>query len=90
MSLPCGNPDTTFESFLQELPADYRELAFEFKAFTPVARSKPRSSCSWNLDRWAAGLTVMRERPRRRPLQTLPERVSRLIAQCRVLGMTGA
>jgi hypothetical protein len=37
MSLPFGNPDTTFESFLQELPADYAELAREFKAF---ARSR--------------------------------------------------
>jgi hypothetical protein len=33
MSLPFGNVDTTFESFLQELPEDYRELALEFKAF---------------------------------------------------------
>jgi hypothetical protein len=33
MSLPFGHPDTTFESFLQELPEDYRELAIEFKAF---------------------------------------------------------
>ena len=37
MSLPFGNVDTTFESFLQELPEDYRELAIEFKAF---ARSR--------------------------------------------------
>ena len=37
MSLPFGNPDTTFESFLQELPADHAELAREFKAF---ARSR--------------------------------------------------
>ena len=34
MSLPFGTVDTTFERFLQELPADFRELAFEFKAFT--------------------------------------------------------
>ena len=33
MSLPFGNLDTTFERFLQELPADYQELAIEFKAF---------------------------------------------------------
>lgn len=38
MSLPFGKLDTTFESFLQELPADYRELAIEFKAFS---RSRP-------------------------------------------------
>jgi len=37
MSLPFGNPDTAFEAFLQELPADYAELAREFKAF---ARSR--------------------------------------------------
>jgi hypothetical protein len=40
MSLPFGNPDTTFESFLQELPADYRELAIEFKAFTRSRKIK--------------------------------------------------
>ena len=34
MSLPFGHVDTTFESFLQELPEDYQELALEFKAFT--------------------------------------------------------
>jgi hypothetical protein len=33
MSLPFGTVDTTFESFLQELPEDYQELAREFKAF---------------------------------------------------------
>jgi len=33
MSLPFGTVDTTFESFLQELPEDYQELALEFKAF---------------------------------------------------------
>lgn len=42
----------------------------------------------WNLDRWAACLTVMQERPRRRLLQTLPERVNQLIAQCRAMGMS--
>jgi hypothetical protein len=42
----------------------------------------------WNLDRWATGLAVMRERPRRRPLQTLPDRVNRLIAQCQALGIS--
>jgi len=31
MSLPFGHVDTTFESFLQELPEDYQELAIEFK-----------------------------------------------------------
>ena len=33
MSLPFINLDTTFESFLQELPEDYRNLAIELKAF---------------------------------------------------------
>jgi hypothetical protein len=33
MSLPFGNLETTFESCLQELPEDYRELAIQFKAF---------------------------------------------------------
>jgi hypothetical protein len=33
MSLPFGTVDTTFESFLQELPEDYQEMALEFKAF---------------------------------------------------------
>jgi hypothetical protein len=42
----------------------------------------------WNLDRWATGLAVMQERPRRRPLQTLPDRVNRLITQCQALGMS--
>ncbi len=40
MSLPFGNPDTTFESFLQELPADYAELAREFKAFARLRKIK--------------------------------------------------
>lgn len=40
MSLPFGNPDTTFDSFLQELPADYAELAREFKAFTRSRKIK--------------------------------------------------
>ena len=37
MNLPSENLDTTFEQLLQELPANYRELAIEFKAF---ARSR--------------------------------------------------
>jgi len=40
MSLPFGHLDTTFESFLQALPADYRELAIEFKAFTRSRKIK--------------------------------------------------
>ena len=42
----------------------------------------------WNLDRWAACLTVLQERPRHRPLQTLSERVNQLIVQCRAMGMS--
>lgn len=40
MSLPFGNPDTTFDRFLQELPTNYHELAFEFKAFTRSRKIK--------------------------------------------------
>ena len=40
MSLPFGSVDTTFERFLQELPADFRELAIEFKAFTRSRKIK--------------------------------------------------
>jgi DDE family transposase len=42
----------------------------------------------WNLKRWSAGLEVMQERPRRRPLQTLPDRVNRLIAYCQTNGIS--
>ena len=44
MSLRFENVDTTFESFLQELPEDFRELAIKFKAFAGRARLRPRSS----------------------------------------------
>jgi hypothetical protein len=40
MSLPFGNLDMTFESFLRELPEGYRELAIEFKAFTRSRKIK--------------------------------------------------
>ena len=43
---------------------------------------------TWNLNRWAAGLEVMQERPRRRQLQTLPDRVNRLIADCQTNGLS--
>ena len=36
----------------------------------------------WDFGRWEQCLAVMRERPRRRTLQTLPERVNRLILSC--------
>jgi hypothetical protein len=42
----------------------------------------------WNLNRWSACLAVMQERPRRRPLQTLPDRVNRLIAYCQAQGLS--
>ncbi len=31
MSLPLSTDEITFETFLQELPEDFRELAYEFK-----------------------------------------------------------
>lgn len=34
MLLPPKSPDITFEEFLKELPADYHEMAYEFRAFT--------------------------------------------------------
>ena len=33
MVLPPKNPDIAFEEFVQELPADYEQTAYEFKAF---------------------------------------------------------
>ena len=42
----------------------------------------------WNLKRWSACLEVMQERPRRRQLQTLPDRVNRLIAFCQTNGLS--
>ena len=34
MSLPLMESNTPFESFLQELPEEYWDLAIEFKAFS--------------------------------------------------------
>lgn len=45
-------------------------------------------ACQWNPSRWAASLEVMQERPRRRQLQTLPDRVNRLIAYCQARGIS--
>ena len=42
----------------------------------------------WDLSRWSACLEVMQERPRRRQLQTLPDRVNRLIAYCQANGLS--
>jgi hypothetical protein len=47
-----------------------------------------RGVSQWNLNRWAACLDVMQERPRRRSLQTLPDRVSHLIAYCQANGIS--
>ena len=43
---------------------------------------------NWNLSRWHACLEVLQERPRQRQLQTLPERVNRLIAFCQAKGLS--
>ncbi len=40
MSLPLKSDETTFDEFLQELPADFRELAVEFKAFCRARKIK--------------------------------------------------
>jgi hypothetical protein len=42
----------------------------------------------WNFARWEQCLAVMQERPRRRTLQTLPDRVNRLIASCQAAGLS--
>ena len=42
----------------------------------------------WDFGRWEQCLAVMRERPRRRTLQTLPERVNRLILSCQAAGLS--
>jgi hypothetical protein len=43
---------------------------------------------NWDLSRWPACLEVLQERPRRRQLQTLPDRVNRLIAYCQAHGIS--
>lgn len=43
---------------------------------------------SRNMSRWHACVEVMQERPRRRQLQTLPDRVNRLIAYCQANGIS--
>ena len=42
----------------------------------------------WDFRRWAETLKVMQERPRRRPLQTVPARVGQLIAYCQAQGLS--
>ena len=43
---------------------------------------------TWNMSRWQACVEVMQERPRRRQLQTLPPRVTRLITYCQANGLS--
>ena len=40
MIIPPKSEDITFEEFLKELPADYSEIAYEFKAFTRSRKIK--------------------------------------------------
>jgi len=42
----------------------------------------------WDFRRWAEALKVMQERPRRRTLQTVPERIRQLIADCQARGVS--
>ena len=42
----------------------------------------------WNGRRWSAALQVMQERPRQRTLQTVPERIRQLIADCQAQGVS--
>jgi hypothetical protein len=42
----------------------------------------------WDFRRWAEALQVMQERPRRRTLQTVPERIRQLIADCQARGVS--
>jgi len=47
-----------------------------------------QAASQWQLSRWSAALQVMQERPRRRTLQTVPERVRQLIADCQARGLS--
>lgn len=40
MVVPPKSEDIAFEEFLKELPADYSEMAYEFKAFTRSRKIK--------------------------------------------------
>lgn len=42
----------------------------------------------WNLKRWPEALVVLQERRRRRTLQTVPERIRQLIAECQAQGLS--
>ncbi len=47
-----------------------------------------RSAAQWNFQRWEQCLKVIQERPRRRKLQILPQRVNQLIATCQAAGVS--
>ena len=40
MAIPTKSEDIAFEEFLKELPTDYYEMAYEFKAFTRSRKIK--------------------------------------------------
>jgi hypothetical protein len=47
-----------------------------------------QAASQWPWSRWSAALQVMQERPRRRTLQTVPERIRHLIADCQARGVS--
>ncbi len=47
-----------------------------------------QAAAQWDRRRWSEALQVMQERPRRRRLQTVPERIQQLIADCQALGLS--
>jgi len=47
-----------------------------------------QAASQWQWSRWSAALQVMQERPRRRTLQTVPERIRHLIADCQARGVS--
>ena len=55
--VPTKSEDIAFEEFLKELPADYFEMAYEFKAFTRSRKIKTPGQLLqvvrlyWGLDR---------------------------------------
>ena len=47
-----------------------------------------QAASQWQWSRWSAALQVIQERPRRRTLQTVPERIRHLIADCQARGVS--
>jgi hypothetical protein len=47
-----------------------------------------QAASQWQWSRWPEALRVMQERPRRRTLQTVPERICQLIADCQARGVS--